>query len=260
MQRLAANSMFLKILSHPLTRGLSVDDPRTTLLRRSLIKEKTFLRMLYSEWYERIVNLLPEKTDVLELGSGAGFLEEVLPVVITSEVFETPGVKLITDACDLPFPDRSLSAIVMTDVFHHIHDVGRFVVEATRCIRPGGKIVMIEPWRTPWSEWVYTHLHHEPFSASSDWEIPCTGPLSGANGALPWIIFQRDKTLFEARYPQWRLNAIEPMMPFSYLLSGGVSMRSLVPGWMYRPIRVLEQILSQKHWAMFALIELELAS
>lgn len=50
------------------------------------------------------------------------------------------------------------------------------------------------------------------------------------------------------------------MMLFSYLLSGGVSMRSLMPGWMYRPIGAFEQLLSQKHWAMFALIELELSS
>ncbi len=252
--------MFLRLLSHPLTRGLSVDDPRTTLLRRHLIKDKAFLRGLYSEWYGRILAILPKKNAVLELGSGAGFLREILPTVITSEVFETSGVKLITDACHLPFSDKSLSAIVMTDVFHHIPDVGGFFLEATRCIRAGGKIVMIEPWRTSWSEWVYTHLHPEPFSPNSGWEIPCTGPLSGANGALPWIIFQRDKTLFEERYPQWQIKNIEPMMPFSYLLSGGVSMRSLVPGWMYRPIRALEQVLSQRHWAMFALIELELSS
>lgn len=252
--------MFLRFLSHPLTRGLSVDDPRTTLLRRDLIQDKTFLRVLYSEWYERIMKILPKKNDVLELGSGAGFLQEILPGVITSEVFETPGVQLVTDACHLPFPDKSLSAIVMTDVFHHIPDVGRFFLEATRCIHPGGKIVMIEPWRTSWSEWVYVHLHSEPFSVDSDWKIPRTGPLSGANGALPWIVFQRDRALFEAQYPQWLIKNIEPMMPFSYLLSGGVSMRSLVPGWMYRPIRAGEQILNQNNWAMFALIELELTS
>jgi len=50
------------------------------------------------------------------------------------------------------------------------------------------------------------------------------------------------------------------MMPFSYLLSGGVSMRSLMPGCMYRPIRALERVLGQKHAAMFALIELELSA
>jgi SAM-dependent methyltransferase len=253
-------SIFNKIVEHPLTRGLSVDDPRTTLLRHDIIQNKAFLHALYTEWYERIIRVLPQKNDVLELGSGAGFLQQFLPEVITSEVFETPGVRLIADACDLPLPDKSLDAIVMTDVFHHIPDVGRFLMEAGRCIRPGGKIVMIEPWRTPWSECVYTHLHSEPFSPDSGWKIPSTGPLSGANGALPWIVFKRDRALFEAQYPQWRIKDIEPMMPFSYLLSGGVSMRSLLPGWMYCPIRVLERVLVQKKWAMFALIELELAS
>jgi len=65
--------------------------------------------------------------------------------------------------------------------------------------------------------------------------------------------------LFEEQYPQWLIKRIEPMMPFSYLFSGGVSMRSLVPGWMYPPIRSMEQVLNHRKWAMFALIELELA-
>lgn len=253
-------NLFTKILGHPLTRGLSVDDPRTTLLRREIIQDKVFLRTLYLEWYEKIISALPLKSDVLELGSGAGFLQRLLPDVITSEVFDTPGVKLIADACDLPLPDNSLNAIVMTDVLHHIPDVSRFFVEASRCVRPGGKIVMIEPWRTPWSEWVYTRLHSEPFATNSEWKIPSTGPLSGANGALPWIVFHRDRALFEMQYPQWRINRIEPMMPFSYLLSGGVSMRSLLPGWMYRPVRATERAFNQHKWAMFALIELELVS
>lgn len=249
--------MLSRLLSHPATRGLSVDDPRTTLLRREIIQSKAFLRALYCEWYGRIVGALTAKEDVLELGSGAGFFQQFLPKVITSEVFETPGVRLIADACNLPLPNQSLDAIVMTDVFHHIPDVSRFLVEATRCVRPGGRIVMIEPWRTPWSEWIYSHLHSEPFSPASGWKIPSTGPLSGANGALPWIVFQRDKALFETQYPHWRIKNIEPLMPFSYILSGGVSMRSLMPGWMYGPIRALEHVLLQRRWAMFALIELE---
>ena len=249
-----------KILEHPLTRGLSVDDPRTTLLRRQIIQEKPFLKSLYAEWYERIVEALPHKEGVLELGSGAGFLQQYIPDVLTSEVFETPDVKLVIDSFDMALPDQSLNAIVMTDVLHHIPDVSRFFHEAARCIRPGGKIVMIEPWRTPWSDWVYTNLHPEPFLPDSGWEISDTGPLSGANGALPWIVFQRDRDLFEARHPQWKINNIEPMMPISYLLSGGVSMRSLMPGFMYEPVRSTEGILRQKHWAMFALIELKLST
>lgn len=253
-------NFFNRLLSHPRLRGLSLDDPRTTLLRRSIIQEKVFLRALYSEWYEQILSVLPKQNTVLELGSGAGFLNRFLPEAITSEVFETPDVRLIADACCLPLIDQSLDAIIMTDVFHHIPDVNCFLIEATRCVRPGGKIVMIEPWRTPWSEYVYKYLHSEPFSPNSGWKISSTGPLSGANGALPWIVFHRDRVIFEGQYPQWRVNNIKLLMPFSYLLSGGVSMRNLMPGWMYRPIRALEKVLNQNKWAMFAMIELERAS
>ena len=251
-------NLILLRLSHPLTRGLSVDDPQTTLLRRRIIRDKTFLRSIYCEWYGKIVSHLPaSRKAVLELGSGAGFFTEFLPEVITSEVFEMPGVARVVDACDLPFPAQALDAIVMTDVFHHIPDSGRFLHEAARCIRGGGRVIMVEPWRTPWSEWVYTRLHTEPFSPDGSWTLPPAGPLSGANGALPWIVFERDRLRFEQDHPQWRLLGVKVMMPFVYLLSGGVSLRALAPGWMYGFCRRLERRLNQCRWGMFALIVLE---
>lgn len=250
--------MLGKFLQHPLTRGLSVDDPRTTLLRRQIIQSKPFLRKIYSEWYSVIMRSMGHRQDVLELGSGAGFFKEYCPHAITSEVFQTPCVDIVADACNLPFPENSLDAIVMTDVFHHIPHVSSFLAEAARCIRPGGKIIMVEPWRTAWSEWIYTHLHSEPFIPQGTWEIPSSGPLSGANGALPWIVFERDRSLFLQQFTQWRIAGITPIMPVSYLLSGGVSMRSLMPGLMYTLIRAIEKLTGQRRWAMFALIELEL--
>jgi len=253
-------SVASRFLAHPLTRGLSVDDPRTTQLRRRIILGKPFLKAIYSEWYRRIVAALSSRERVLELGSGAGFFPEFLPRVLTSEVFHVPGICLVADARALPLLDQSLDAIVMTDVFHHIPDVRRFLAEAARCIRPGGRVVMVEPWRTRWSEWVYRNLHPEPFEPDGDWAIPAAGPLSGANGALPWIVFQRDRSIFESRFPEWRILGVEPMMPFSYLLSGGLSMRSLTPGFLYRLVRWCERRLRQERWAMFALITLERCS
>src|SRR5262244_3270831 len=64
--------------------------------------------------------------------------------------------------------------------------------QATRCVRLGGVVAMIEPWVTPWSRFVYTRLHHEPFQPEAEqWEFPVRRPRSGANGALPYIIFVR---------------------------------------------------------------------
>ncbi|MBU0877951.1 MAG: class I SAM-dependent methyltransferase [Alphaproteobacteria bacterium] len=240
-----------------MTRGLSIDDPRTTELRRQIIVEKPFLKRIYKEWYGRILDALPRRDKVLELGSGAGFFKEVLPNAITSEVFPVDGVDIVADACGLQFSDGELDAIVMTDVLHHIPGVDRFFAEASRCLRPGGSIVMIEPWRTPWSEWVYRNWHHEPFQPSAGWDIPTTGPLSGANGALPWIVFSRDSQEFARRFPDLRIASIEPIMPISYLVSGGVSLRSLVPEFLYQPVRSIESLLPANRFAMFALIKVD---
>ena len=106
--------------------------------------------------------------------------------------------------------------------------------------------------------WVYTRLHPEPFITNAEtWEIPSTGPLSGANGALPWLVFRRDRKKYDNLFPMLRIKKIEPFMPISYMLSGGVSMRSLIPGFLYKPMRFIEGLLDQDACAMFAFIEIE---
>jgi SAM-dependent methyltransferase len=237
---------------------MNIDDPRTTVLRLQIVRSKPFLLKLYEEWYRNISTHFQANSRILELGSGAGFLKEFIPGLITSEVFHSPSVALVIDAQAIALKSASLDGIVMTDVFHHLPDCNSFFHEATRVIRPGGMIVMIEPWNTLWSRWVFTHFHHEPFEPDcSEWQIPSTGPLSGANGAMPWIVFQRDRALFEAKHPQWRVMSIRPIMPVAYLLSGGVSLKSLLPGWMYRPIRIIEQCWTETSCGMFAIIVLE---
>jgi hypothetical protein len=118
---------------------------------------------------------------------------------------------------------------------------------------------MIEPWVSPWSSLIYSRLHHEPFSPTAkEWGFPPGGPLSSANGAQPWIVFERDRNQFEKEFPEWQIQKIQPMMPFRYLLSGGVSMRPLMPGWSFGIWKRTESLLTpwMKSWAMFALIVL----
>ena len=119
---------------------------------------------------------------------------------------------------------------------------------------------MLEPWVTRWSTFVYTHLHHEPFDPTArEWIIPAGGPLSGANGALPWIMFGRDRLQFQKEFPMWQIEAILPIMPLVYLVSGGVSMRQLMPGWSFPVWRRVERWLErgENPPAMFAQIVLK---
>lgn len=251
-------SWISNLLQHPLTRGMDVDHPQTTNLRRKLIRNKPFLERIYFEWYQDIEKYIPPGDGlVVELGSGPGFLKEVVPQAITTDVMPIEGVDLVipTDG-QLPFLDRSLKALVMTDVLHHMNNCRTFFNEASRVTRKGGAIIMIEPWVTPWSRFVYRYLHSEPFRPEAErWELPVQGPLSGANGALPWILFCRDRSQFQIEFPEWELKLIKPMMPFVYILSGGISKRSFAPGWIYRFCRRVEQRISciNNFSAMFSL-------
>jgi hypothetical protein len=118
---------------------------------------------------------------------------------------------------------------------------------------------MIEPWVSTWSRLIYTHLHHEPFDPDAkDWSFPSTGPLSGANVALPWMVFVRDRPKFNREFPEFEIRAVRPFMPFRYLVSGGVSMRQLMPECTFRLWRKLESPICAwpRRWCMFALIHL----
>lgn len=246
-------------LTHIRLRQEDIDAPQRTVLHARIIQGKPFLRRLYTEWYANMRGVLPEQPSggLVELGSGGGFCKDVIPDVFTTEILPIPGVDVLLDAKDLPFRNRSLKGIVMVDVFHHLPRVDRFLNEAARCIKPGGVVVMTEPWNTPWSRMVYRHLHHELFDAdATKWEIPPGGPLSQANSALPWIVFERDRCRFINEHPQWRIKDIHLHTPFRYLMSGGISMRGSMPDRLYGFWRNVEERLVPfiRYLAMFATI------
>jgi SAM-dependent methyltransferase len=222
---------------------------------------EAFPPTIYEEWYEAIARSLPDGPGaIVEIGSGAGFLDRRVPEVIRSEVFRCSNVQIILDARSLPFYSGALCAIAMTDVFHHLPDARAFLRETARCVRPGGALVMIEPWVTRWSTLVYRNFHHEPFEPQArEWEFTSSGPLSGANGALPWIVFERDAETFRREFPQWRLSERRLIMPFRYLLSGGLSQRSVAPAFSFELWRAFESRLEpmMPRLAMFALIVVE---
>jgi hypothetical protein len=196
---------------------------------------------------------------MLEIGSGAGYLNQCIPNVIASDILQVPMIDLVCNALHLPFGKERLSGILMTNVLHHLPDPRLFFAEAGRCIETGGTIIMIEPWNNAWARFVYTYLHHEPFDPrAEEWRCEPGKPLSSANDALPWIIFSRDRAQFESQFPEWRIEVILPMMPLVYLFSGGVGFRGLMPAWSYPVWRSLEKGLYWPEYklAMFALIVL----
>lgn len=243
-----------------MTAGMDLDDPATTELRKKVISSKPLLKAIYDEWYSTLAAGLPQGNGpVLELGSGAGYCDRYIPGLITSEFLHCASVQLRLDAQHMPFGNHSLRAIVFTGVLHHVPNARLFFSEAARCLRAGGKILMIEPWVTAWSRFAYKYLHHEPFSPEAEeWSFPSSGPLSGANIALPWIVLERDRRIFEAEFPQFEIEQIRPFLPFRYVVSGGLATRNLMPAFANGMWQGLEKALGpwMSHLGMYAFISL----
>jgi SAM-dependent methyltransferase len=237
----------LDLLKLPEIRNIKdLDDPATTLLHGRILRSKPFLKNLYVDFYEQFKKAVqqPENKVLVELGSGGGFVKEVIPNIITSDILNGVDVDKVFSATDMPFEDAGVDAFFMFDVLHHIGEPRKFFAEAERCLRPGGRIVMIEPANTPWARFVYTNFHHEGFDPKGDWELSKAGPLSQANGAIPWIIFVRDRATFEREFPRLKVVSLRNHTPMRYLISGGLTLRQLLPGFAYPVVRVLEWLLS----------------
>lgn len=226
----------------------NLDAPETTLFHAKLIQQKIFLKNIYIDFYKRILNSLSEKSKkgfIVELGSGGGFIKEIIPKTKTSDLLKLPNIDYQFSALEMPFKKNFVDAFVMIDVLHHIPDSNKFFEELGRCLKKDGQIIMIEPANTLLGGLISKYFHHEPyFPKLKKWKFNSSGPLSGANLALPWIIFFRDRQKFEKKYKNLNIIKIEPHTPFSYLISGGLSYPSLLPGFTYPLISSVELLLS----------------
>ncbi len=238
----------------------SLDSPERTLHHREILLKKKFMRELYVEWYkyfEDSLKVIPEGK-ILEIGSGGGFLKDVLPQVITSDIIPLPTNDLTMSALEMPFSENELAAIFMIDTFHHLPDAEIFLKEVDRVLKRSGKVIMIEPANSLWGRFIYKNFHHEPFDPSGSWTFPSSGPLSGANGALPWIVFKRDRERFLKEFPRLRIVSMTYHTPLLYLISGGFTMPQLLPDFVYPFIRWVDGRLGCiQPLGMFTTIEIE---
>jgi SAM-dependent methyltransferase len=229
-------------------------------VHKDIILSKPFLKNLYQEWYgtfiQEMKNLPPGK--VVELGSGGGFLKTFIPSILSSDILQLPANDMTFSALDMPFVDGSVSGLFMTDTFHHLPDARLFLSEADRVLKKDGKLIMIEPANSLWGRFIYSNFHHEPFNPKGSWQIPDSGPMSGANGSLPWIVFVRDKKLFEWEFPNLEIEEILYHTPLRYLLSGGVSYKQFVPDITFELFRKMDELLASftKQLSMFMTVRI----
>lgn len=236
-----------------------LNHPNRSIEHKEILVSKKSLRKIYESWYNVFKSYVKDDSIYLELGSGGGFIKDIIPQVITSDINKIPGVDQYFSASELPYEDQSVSGIFMIDALHHFPEAEKFFSESVRVLKTGGKIVLIEPWNTKWARFIYKRFHHELFDLNRDWTFPLSGPLSGSNMALPYIIFKRDIEKFKDKYPKLNVKKIQPHTPFTYLLTGGFSRRAFLPGFMISFVRYIEKHTAfiRNKFAMFVTIEIE---
>ena len=164
---------------------------------------------------------------------GRGSRAQFIPDLELTDLVRAPWHDREASADALPFADASLGALVLFDVLHHLPAPARFFAEAVRVLRPGGRIVMCEPYISPLSYPVYK------FFTTSRWTCaPIRSPRSVADGArdpfdsnqaIPTLLFGRARGAFEAAFPALAIRGVELLAGLSYPASGGFSRGALLP-------------------------------
>ncbi|MBF0404909.1 MAG: class I SAM-dependent methyltransferase [Nitrospirae bacterium] len=254
-----------QLLMLPEARGIDLDAPDAMEAHRRIIQKKQFLRLWYGIYFDAIGKAEAETAGLggiaLELGSGAGLLKEVYPCITTSDTIANAHIDRVEDAAALSFADGTLRAVYCLNTLHHISDARRFFSELERCLMPGAVVVMLEPTMSRFARLVWRYLHHENCEAHWGWEFPNDGKrMTASNSALPWIIFDRDRTLFDKYFPGLQVAEIRYFDIALYLLSGGVSYRAFAPAWAFKYLYAVEKVIPQgvmkDTFALFQIIKL----
>lgn len=240
-------------LREPLLVGIDVDGAQYALTQAQILERKPLAREVFHEvaatcrrYDERLFSGSGPR---VELGAGAGSLRTVLPASWTSDAKLLPNLDLVLDAHRLGLADESVGAVYGVHLFHHLHAPELFLRELDRVLRPGGGCVLVEPYHGPLAAFFYARaFENETFDPEQrDWRTDpaARGLMSGANQALSYIAFVRDRDRFELEHPSLELVLRRRLGCFvRYLAGGGLTFRQLLPHWSAPLLRMLEILLA----------------
>jgi SAM-dependent methyltransferase len=215
---------------------------------RDIWEKKKILRVIYTEWYQKILGDLSRgKGKTVELGAGSGNFKEFKPDVISSDIEPCDWLDMSFDAHKMPFEDDSVANIVMVDVLHHLFNPRIFLKEAGRVLKRRGRILIVEPFPSPFSLLIYRKFHPEPFLFNVDYfkkkGIEGKDPWD-SNQAIAYLLFFKNKLKFQKLFgAKLRIVKKERMSCVLYPASGGFENKALIPDYLIPAFKFLEFIL-----------------
>jgi SAM-dependent methyltransferase len=216
------------------------------IIHREVWESKQALRALYHDYHRQLFESCPPGV-VLDIGGGTAHIKESRPDVVSADILSFPGIDVVADAHRLPFPNDYFAGVVMLDVMHHLERPVEFLKEASRVLKPGGCLAMIEPAMTPLARRFYGHFHDEPVDMGADPFAPVTinpdrDPFD-ANQAIPTLLFATPAACrqVEKVVPSFRVRRVKWLSLFAYPMSGGLRRWSLIPAALVRSMLALEE-------------------
>ncbi|MFT5208274.1 MAG: SAM-dependent methyltransferase, partial [Candidatus Omnitrophota bacterium] len=235
-----------KYLADPMAEGLDIDDPTTVIKHRQMIESKPLLKKIYRDWYQEYAASIKTTQSLngplIEIGSGAGFSKTIYPQMITTDITEAPYVDKVLDAQNMAYADQSVRGFFLINVVHHFLKPANFFKEVERTLMPGGRLVMLEPYNSPFNRLLCSNMdHYEYFDIiDASWEANDQSRMSKANMALTWNILIRDHERFKKAFPDLEIQSIKAHTFLAYILSGGMSYKSFLPAFMSPCINFIE--------------------
>jgi len=213
---------------------------------KKIWKKKPLLRYLYHQWWQMIkADLVKGKT--IEIGSGIGAIKEKIPDLITSDIQSHNWLDMRFDAHKIPFKKKELANIIIIDTLHHLSNPIKFLSEAARVLKPGGKLIILEPYPSFISRIVYRLFHPEPFIMNIDYYAKNTIKIKHpwkANQAIAYLIFFKHRKKFNQLLgKQWQVIKKQHISLLLYPLSGGFDHKQLIPNFLLPLILLLEKTL-----------------
>jgi SAM-dependent methyltransferase len=219
------------------------------LLHRRVWEKKTILRRVYrEEFFARLIAARKPGGVSVEVGAGPGFFKQSAPDIISTDLIWCPWLDTIADAQRLPFRSNSVANVFGLDMLHHLATPMTFLSEVSRVLVPGGRLILVEPWITPFSYFIFRFLHQERCDLSeTPWVLHPSAAATekmafDGNQAIPYLMFgakHRSETL--GGLPDLKIAALERFCLFAYLLSGGFNHVSLLPESLYPAVSKFER-------------------
>lgn len=220
----------------------------------------SLLRQSHDKWerspalravYEHIFRAMAARCvdgPTLELGAGIGVARNVIPDLTTSDLVKTEYVDRAVSAYEIPTEDWA--SIVAMDTLHHLQRPFEFFASAAQALRPGGRVVLMEPAGTGFGRLFYRFFHHEPCLPdliSSPYDFPADANGEFANMGMGVGLFERNREDTEGRLAEMSLRVVEIDYRdlLAYPASGGFSQPAILPAVGLRALLGLEGVLPQ---------------